>query len=609
MSFTEHFTQTKAHAVMTGVFGVLVVLATGAAIAFATGMITPPSASALVTTPPCCITTPPPTTVTPPPPVVILPPIVETTGPCCETTPPPTTPIPPPPPPIAPPVVETTEPCCETVPPPPPVVPPVVPPIVVPPIVPPPPVPAECVLLTATPTQFRLGDAVTLAWQTRNATSITIDQGVGSVTPVAAGSVVVHPTGNTTYRATVTGATGSVHCQASVVVTVTPPAPACVQLTASDTKIEKGDSVVLSWVTSNASSVSLNQGIGRVTPTASGSITVNPTSDTTYTATVPDAPDIAACSVRVEIEEDNNECTRNCGGGGGKRNPRVDIDLEDLEGEVLAAVYLSELPYTGLDLGPSGTLLYWTILALWSAGTAYLVIFKAMPFALRKYAVAAIAPLDAAVQHADTHTHVLESVSTHEPRGLAAIANNYSSHDGFRSFAQGGHLTIDDIVSGLARESVEAPVAASMPEPVVAPETALPPATDMSQAAAPVQEPVPQRAPTAQVELADDIPGFIAALLAGDKDTAFGTLRGISRTGGDSEQFLTHAVCALDDAYRAKMDGSEVHPQIAVLTRDCHPNFLEKLVTALSTAVDSTYSSGVTSAKLAVTRALTVVNG
>ena len=89
----------------------------------------------------------------------------------------------------------------------------------------------------------------------------------------------------------------------------------------------------------------------------------------------------------------------------------------------------------------------------------------------------------------------------------------------------------------------------------------------------------------------------------------FGTIRGITRTGGDSEAFLTHAVCALDDAYRARVDGSVCHPDILLVTADCHPSFLERMVTALTTAVDGSYSTGVTGVKLAVTRALAIANG
>lgn len=39
-------------------------------------------------------------------------------------------------------------------------------------------------------------------------------------------------------------------------------------------------------------------------------------------------------------------------------------------------VSLSQIPYTGLDLGPVGTVLYWMFLVLWCAGAAYLIAVK-----------------------------------------------------------------------------------------------------------------------------------------------------------------------------------------------------------------------------------------
>jgi len=47
-----------------------------------------------------------------------------------------------------------------------------------------------------------------------------------------------------------------------------------------------------------------------------------------------------------------------------------------------------------------------------------------------------------------------------------------------------------------------------------------------------------------------------------------------------------------------------VHPEIKRITDSIATPVLEKLVTALSTAVDSSYSVGITGAKLALTRAL-----
>ena len=107
----------------------------------------------------------------------------------------------------------------------------------------------------------------------------------------------------------------------------------------------------------------------------------------------------------------------------------------------------------------------------------------------------------------------------------------------------------------------------------------------------------------------EDVRDFIAALLNGDRDTVFGMIRSMARQGQDTEAFVSHAACALDDAYRACIDGTTCHPDIAELTNGCHPSYLERLVASLTSAVDGSYSAGMTGVKMALTRALGVVAG
>lgn len=60
------------------------------------------------------------------------------------------------------------------------------------------------------------GDSVTLSWNVSNATSVSIDRGVGTVPPI--GSTVVAPNETTTYKLTATGSGATVN--ASVTITV-----------------------------------------------------------------------------------------------------------------------------------------------------------------------------------------------------------------------------------------------------------------------------------------------------------------------------------------------------------------------------------------------------
>ena len=209
---------------------------------------------------------------------------------------------------------------------------------------------------------------------------------------------------------------------------------------------------------------------------------------------------------------------------------------------------------------------------------------------------------------AASHGHAPSHGAHHAPAEHKAPV---VEHDGFRAYASGETLTIDDIVKGLAREAAANPTAsahsltpafvAAVEEPVHAP------VMEQVQYEAPTPRPMAEA--THATPFNEDVRAFIEALLRGDRETVFGTIRGITRNGGDSEAFLTHAVCALDDAYRSRVDGSTCHPDILAATADCHPSFLERVVTSLTTAVDGSYSTGITGVKLALTRALAVVNG
>lgn len=476
-------------------------------------------------------------------------------------------------------------------------------------VVVPPNVPAECVFLNGTPSVINRGDAVTLTWQTRNATSISIDNGVGVVTPTAAGSVIVNPTQTTTYVATVTGANNSVNCQTTVTVTTIEQGPQCVSLTADRTSIEEGESVTLTWVTNRATTVSITD-LGDVTPVSGGSRTVTPSDDKTYVLTVNGSITNDNCRVSISVDDDDDDGGGG-GGGGGRRSPRVVLDsyVPELE-EPLSFVYLSEVPYTGLELGPWGTALYWLMLIGWSAALAYLVLFNAVPFALaraKSFGGSVKEALNGEAQEShDTHAahavHAPAQHDTHAAPQAPARPSGFNAHDGFRSFAAGEGLTIDDIVKGLSRqiEIDHAPehteVVMSAPEPA---STA--PSYEAPKAVAP--------AAPAAVPMNDGVRDFIAALLNGDRDTVFGMIRKLAREGQDTELFVSHAACALDDAYRACIDGTTCHPDIAELTKDCHPSYLERIVSSLTTAVDGSYSAGMTGVKMALTRALGVVAG
>ena len=76
---------------------------------------------------------------------------------------------------------------------------------------------------SASPTTIERGQSATLSWTTTNANSVTINQSIGSVIPVARGSRSVSPTSTTTYTLTATGEGGTLTPKPTVTVTVTEP--------------------------------------------------------------------------------------------------------------------------------------------------------------------------------------------------------------------------------------------------------------------------------------------------------------------------------------------------------------------------------------------------
>ena len=63
------------------------------------------------------------------------------------------------------------------------------------------------------------------------------------------------------------------------------PVASCDAFTASPTTINRGESATLTWATTNATRVVIDQGFGEVTPTASGTRSITPLATTTYTLT------------------------------------------------------------------------------------------------------------------------------------------------------------------------------------------------------------------------------------------------------------------------------------------------------------------------------------
>lgn len=77
--------------------------------------------------------------------------------------------------------------------------------------------------LTSNVEAVGVGGAVTLSWTSQFATSLSIDNGVGNVSPLNQGSVVVHPELTTTYTLTAVNPSGSATSSVDITVVRTFP--------------------------------------------------------------------------------------------------------------------------------------------------------------------------------------------------------------------------------------------------------------------------------------------------------------------------------------------------------------------------------------------------
>jgi hypothetical protein len=143
----------------------------------------------------------------------------------------------------------------------------------------------------ANPPSISAGGSATLTWNISGAASVSIDQGIGNV--ALTGSRAVAPSTTTTYILTATNSSGSLTATCQVMVAGTPAAPAAAGLpvvnsfTANPPGITAGNSSALSWNVSNATSVTVDHGVG--TFAATGTTIVSPALTTTYTLTASNA--------------------------------------------------------------------------------------------------------------------------------------------------------------------------------------------------------------------------------------------------------------------------------------------------------------------------------
>ncbi len=90
--------------------------------------------------------------------------------------------------------------------------------------------------------------------------------------------------------------------------------------------------------------------------------------------------------------------------------------------------------------------IYLLLLTLWSAVISYILMFRVAPMFFTQshggHAPAHAEPV--------AHPPAPRPIPRHDPQSTGR--KSFSAYEGFKSFAQGPELTVDDIVQGISRE-------------------------------------------------------------------------------------------------------------------------------------------------------------
>jgi hypothetical protein len=233
----------------------------------------------------------------------------------------------------------------------------------------------RCDAFTVAPTALPVGGGnVNLNWSTTNATGVSISPNPGAVAVDGAATVAI--TSTTNFVLTATNATNTTSCQVTATVETGggggggSNSPRC-ELSVSDSKIELGDSVKLTWDSSRATSLLIEDKSAKHTVVTTdglsssakdrlmdGTITVSPKKDTTYVLTVKKGSKTRTCTVKVDISDD-----------------LVIKELRDQQ-PLVSGISLTSVPYTGFEAGPILTLMFYVLLMSWALYMAYLLVVR-----------------------------------------------------------------------------------------------------------------------------------------------------------------------------------------------------------------------------------------
>lgn len=421
--------------------------------------------------------------------------------------------------------------------------------------------------------------------------------------------------------------------------------PVC-HLSISANEITTGGSVKISWTSSNATTGSIDNNVGNVTPVAGGTTDdLFPPSSTTYVGTFGNGTATTTCSVGITVRPGSRGCQGSCGGG----LDQATVTLTGQPGDQpLAFVSLAQVPYTGFAAGPMLTFIFWLAVALWSAGITYVVVGKgslrllishlafagAQPMRRHEEVVredepegmslstlampmpsAAVMPMPAAtIAHAPAPAQVAAPAED----GIPALTDVIES----RAHAAGVLLSPEAVqmAATLSDDRAEALRAFGdiLNEAVrtvpredgwillssdrfkdLAGQHRSGGTNDVETAVTPVTSPAVNDAMAESVTTR-----LAAAIVTGDRDGAFAIIRGCEKEGVHATSLMTGVAAALDRLYRARTGGTAPTDMVlADKASALSDEALHAVLEVMAHALDSAYESPYTGVKLAVAQA------
>ncbi len=215
--------------------------------------------------------------------------------------------------------------------------------------------PVPAVSISADPQSIVAGESSVLTWISENAVIVSIDQGIGEVE--TEGSQEVFPEETTTYTITAEGEHDI--AQDSVTVTVIQPLPPpaaepTVTITADPLAAESGQSIRLTWESSNAKSAGIKKIINNKSESIgpvplSGSLADQVFQTTAYIITVIGDGGTATANVTVEVETSSKGGGGSSGGSDSGDDGQNDDDDDDNDDDDIVLIGLISFSAIGLN--------------------------------------------------------------------------------------------------------------------------------------------------------------------------------------------------------------------------------------------------------------------